>query len=68
MSDIATLFATDPLKLSEADLETIIKKFRENRALYVQAGKGSPRVTEAKADKAEGKAKAKAISLDDLGL
>lgn len=32
MSDIATLFARDPLKLSNQDLQAIVARLRESRA------------------------------------
>ncbi len=74
MSDIALLFATDPLKLTRDDLTQIVAKFRENRALYISAGKSAAKATAEPKTPAtpEAKAKAKAaaitLSLGDLGL
>ena len=35
MSDIAELFARNPLQLTTTDLEEIVKKFRESRGQFV---------------------------------
>lgn len=46
MSDIAQLFATDPLKLSRQDIESIIKEFRAKRSAFnignMKAGSTKP--------------------------
>lgn len=43
MSDIAILFARDPEKMSEADIDAIIESMREKRHLFVSGpvAKGS---------------------------
>lgn len=45
MSDIATLFARDPLKMSDEDFAQIIAKFREARHAFVSgpAPKAAPK-------------------------
>jgi len=37
MSDIATLFARDPLQMSDEDFSLIVQKFRENRSSFNSA-------------------------------
>jgi hypothetical protein len=37
MSDIATLFARDPLKMTDADIDKIIETMREKRHLFNSA-------------------------------
>jgi hypothetical protein len=59
MSDITELFARDPLQLTDQDLDLIIGKLRELRQQYVQ----NPKPTTAAKQP-----KAKAASLEDLGL
>lgn len=59
-TDIAVLFATDPLKHSEADIVAIIQKFREAKTVFATG------VLKKEAKPA--KAPAKKISLSDLGL
>lgn len=43
MSDLAELFARDPLNLSDADLDKMVEAYRENRKAFklgnMQAGK-----------------------------
>lgn len=41
LPDIATLFATDPLKLSRDDLSRIIAKYRENWSAFRTTGAAS---------------------------
>jgi hypothetical protein len=65
---IQELFDTDPLKLTDRDLDTIIAEFRAERVDYLQPT--PEKASKAKAVKAS---KAPAISLDedllkDLGL
>lgn len=47
MSDIAELFARDPLKLSDQDLRTIIERFRAARGQFnlgnMKAGSTKPK-------------------------
>lgn len=58
MTDIAQLFATDPLKHTEQDIVEIIKKFREARHVF-NSGAAAPQKKAAPASK---------LSLDiDLG-
>lgn len=46
MTDIAELFSRDPLQLSDADLDTIIARFRESRKQFtlgnMKAGSTKP--------------------------
>jgi hypothetical protein len=55
MDTIAELFARDPLKYQEGDIEAIIEAQREARRLYKQSGKP---VSSTKRD----------VDLGDLGL
>lgn len=52
MSDIAELFARDPMKLSEQDIEGIISYFRKSRAQFnlgnMQAGSTKPKTEKQK--------------------
>lgn len=59
MSDLATLYARDPLDLSDADLDIIILKLREQRANFK---------LDEKTPKAPKKPAAPAIDLSALGL
>lgn len=62
-TDIAKLFATDPLKHSDKDIEAIIAKFREARHQFNTAA-AAPKAPAKQKDKDVSK-----ISLDlDLGL
>jgi hypothetical protein len=38
MSDIAELFRTDPLKLTNENISSIVEHFRASRALYHDSG------------------------------
>lgn len=53
MSDLQTLFATDPLLHTKEDIETIIKEFRARRHLFAagnkQAGSTKPKSEKQKA-------------------
>lgn len=53
MSDIAELFARDPLKLTREDLTTIVAKFRESRGQFTlgnkMAGSTKPKTEKQKA-------------------
>lgn len=60
MSDIADLFATDPLKLTLEDRSAIIAYYRENREKFLTSGKGTK---SPKPDRPTTK-----FSLDDLEL
>jgi hypothetical protein len=64
MSEIAELFARDPLKLTREDRTKIIAHFRENREKYI-AGVKAPKAVAEKKTKAPVQGK---LSLDDLGL
>lgn len=52
-TDIATLFATDPLKLSDQDIGRMVDKLREMRGQYVlgnaMAGSTKPKTEKQKA-------------------
>lgn len=63
MDDIQTLFAKDPLELTEPDLETIIAKMRASRKMWVESGTAVKKKTakQVEAEKITGR-----ISLDDL--
>lgn len=59
-NDIATIFATDPLKLTREDIDDVIKYYREKRAQFVLEGKAPKKV------KSEKKSAGPDISLDDI--
>ena len=59
MSDIARLFATDPLRHSEADIDAIIEHFRASRANFKLTGKAP-----AKLSKREAEAEKSGLNLD----
>lgn len=67
MSDLSELFALDPLKLTDQNLETIITRMREAQAQYEL---GVKTVVAPKAPKApkEKKPSASAALLKELGL
>lgn len=65
MSDIAILFARDPLKMSDADIDQLIAAMREKRHLFV-AGPMKPTAS-AKLTKAETEVSTKLANID-LGL
>ncbi len=44
-TDIATLFARDPLRHTDEDITRIIEKFRENRSTFISTGKAPPKVS-----------------------
>lgn len=48
MTDIATLFATDPLQLSRDNIDQIIKEMRTNRHLFNTTGTAPSTKTPAK--------------------
>lgn len=58
MSDIAQLFATDPLKLTRDDISSIIKEFRAKRSAFnvgnMKAGSTKPLTEKQKAIEALG--------------
>lgn len=61
---ISDLFARDPLSLTVTDRRRIIEHYRENRALWVQSGKGlTTKQAAAKKQSPTGK-----IDLADIGL
>lgn len=60
MSDLAKLFAIDPLELTDPDLDTIIEHFRTARVNFNLGPKAAP------AKKAAPKQKVEQIDLDDL--
>lgn len=64
MSDLSELFARDPLKLTNEDIESIIQHYRNARQQHL--------IGDAKAGKAPKPAKGEKqplnLSLDDLGL
>lgn len=64
MSDLATLFATDPLGLSDQDLNTIISKYREARKNF-NLGEKSAGATKKVAAK---QPKITDLDLGELGL
>lgn len=73
MSDIAELFARDPLDLTDQDLDTIIAKLRASRAAFnageKSAGSMKPKATKKALDPNKPiPAKVTQISLDDLDL
>lgn len=53
MSDIAELFARDPLQLSQQDIETIVVEMRKSRASFnagnMKAGSTKPKTEKQKA-------------------
>lgn len=53
MTDIAELFARDPLKLTKADLTAIVTRFRESRGQFTlgnkMAGSTKPKTEKQKA-------------------
>jgi len=60
MSDLAKLFATDPLKLTKTDLMSIVQEYRARRKQFILTGaapkaekKVSPKLTEALAATAD---------------
>lgn len=65
MSDIALLFARDPLKMSDSDIDQIIEAMRAKRHLFNSAPAGpKPKLT-----KAEAEVSSKLSNIDlDLGL
>lgn len=63
MSDIATLFARDPLKMSDEDFSAIIQKFRESRTAFAAAP-----TPKAPTKPASGKKLALDLDLGDLGI
>lgn len=64
MTDMATLFATDPLRLTLEDRTAIISFFRENRGKYLASGKG----TKTKAEPGAPKAAVTKLDLGDLDI
>lgn len=46
MSTIAELFARDPLKHTDADIDEIISHFRKSRQTFKKTGKPEPKLTE----------------------
>jgi hypothetical protein len=65
MSDLADLFAKDPLNYTREDIDTVIRRFREANAQW-QAGQksaGSTKKMNAKSKEPETK-----VDLGDLGL
>lgn len=52
MSDLATLFATDPLKLTRDDIKTIVEAFRKSRHAFslgnTKAGSTKPKTPKQK--------------------
>lgn len=63
--DIATLFATDPLKLTKSDRTSIIVYMRENRDKFIKAGQPSRMPKE---PKQKSKGPLPDIDLGDLDL
>lgn len=72
MTDIAELFARDPLDLTDQDLDAIIAKLRASRAAFNEGAKGAGNMKKmAPKPLAKDKpipTKITSISLDDLGL
>lgn len=67
MSDIATLFARDPLDLSKQDIEAIVKFYREKRAQFNLGDKTAGSTKKMKAENPKVKANAEEL-LAGLGL
>ena len=65
MSDIAELFARDPLNLSRADIDAIITYYRSARANFILGEKQAGSTKKLKAA-SEPKPKMTALDLDDL--
>lgn len=63
MSDMATLFATDPLKLTRDDLAEMVKEFRSSLHLFKTQGVAPKAAKPAKPSKITS-----SLSLDDLGI
>jgi len=66
MSDLATLFATDPLNLTDDDIDAIVKAYAERRNQFKLTGK-APTKAMKEAD-AETREAVKSIDLGSLGL
>lgn len=65
MSDIARLFASDPLGHTEKDIDAMIAHFRSARGLFKETGKAPAKLS--KAEQAVKKQNLKLdIDLDDL--
>lgn len=65
MSDIAKLFATDPLQLTCENIDEIITYYRGARAAFIQ-GEKSAGSTKKMAKASEPKPKMTSLDLDDL--
>jgi hypothetical protein len=52
MTDIATLFASDPLGLSDKDLDTLVAELRARRAQYNAGAIGAGKVKKPKDEEA----------------
>jgi hypothetical protein len=68
VEDIAILFARDPEKMTDADIDAIVAKFRANRHLFNSSGGTAPKAP-AKLTAKEAKTKADLSNLTlDLKL
>lgn len=65
MSDIAELFARDPLSLTKENIDSIIAHYRDARQKYLLGEKSAGATPKPKAEK---KPPPTNLSLDDLGL
>lgn len=63
MSDIATLFARDPLSHTDADIDSIIAHFRQARVTFNLTGKVAPKEGKAVEDM-----KKAGLSLNDIDI
>lgn len=68
---IAELFDTDPLKLSDQDLDVIIAELRKDRLTFLETSKGDAKKSKTKGAASSAKSAVVPlgqISLEDLGL
>jgi hypothetical protein len=68
MSDIATIFATDPLNLSKQDIEEVIKEFRSSADRFSAGNMMAGRTKEVKPKDEEAQKVLGKVSLKGLGL
>ena len=71
MTELAELFARDPLDLTRDDINLIVQKFRDSRHQFVAGNKTAGTVNAPKPKTPTGEAAAKLgqqFSLKDLGL